>query len=142
METLLKEQLWSYIAGNNPELMYDLQEEYQVSEYLEKKVSSVMKEAEDLLEQGLPAITVQEICMERMTGELRPSKFQYIKNILEEEFSVTYELLLKSGMLTLEVINIMQCCERIFQRLGFSEETADDRRLRYAVMGEISNYLE
>lgn len=142
METALKEQLWSYIASHNPDLMYELQEEYRVSDYLEEKVSAIIREAEDLIEKGLPAYTVQELCMERMTVDLKPSKYLYVKNILEEEFSVTYELLLKSGMLTLEVINIMQCCERIFQRLGFSEETADDRRLRYAVMGEISNYLE
>ena len=141
METALKEQLWSYIASNNPELMYDLQEEYKVTDYLDNKVAGIMSEVEHLLDDGLPAITVQEICLERLTEDLKPSKFQYIKNVLEQEFPIAYEALQESGMLTYEVINLIGSCERIFERFSFNEHTLDNIRMRYAVMGEIDFYL-
>lgn len=141
METALKEQLWSYIASNNPELMYDLQEEYKVTDYLDNNVAGIMSEVEHLLDDGLPAITVQEICLERLTEDLKPSKFLYIKNVLEQEFPIAYEALQESGMLTYEVINLIGSCERIFERFTFNEHTLDNIRMRYAVMGEIDFYL-
>lgn len=141
METILKEQLWSYIASQNPDLMFDLQEEYRVSDYLDEKVAAIMTEVEHLLDDGLPAVTIQEICMERLTEELKPSKFQYIREIIEKEFPIAYEALQESGMLTYEVINIIQSCERVFDRFKFSTETIHSRGMRYAVIGEIDFYL-
>lgn len=141
METALKEQLWSYIVRNNPELMYDLQEEYKVSDYLEEKVTGIMNEVEHLLDDGLPAVTVKELCLERLTDDLKPSKFLYIRQIVESEFPLAFEAMQQSGMLTYEVINLIGNCERIFQRFSFSEQTLDNRQMRYAVIGEIDFYL-
>lgn len=141
METALKEQLWNYIASQNPDLMYDLQEKYQVSDYLDEKVAGIMAEVEHLLDKGLPAVTIEEICMERLTEELRPSKFQYIREIIEKEFPIAYEALQESGMITYEVINISQSCERVFERFKFSPETIDSVGMRYAVIAEIDFYL-
>jgi len=141
METALKESLWNYITIHNPELMFDLQEEYCVSDYLEQKITAVLPEAERLLQNGVPMITVKEICMEEMTEELKPSKFLYVKRVLEEEFPTAFEALTESYMLNYEVLNIMACCADIFAKFGFGSENENNRTLRYAIMGEINHYL-
>ena len=141
METALKERLWNYIKVHNPELMFDLQETYSVSDYLEKKIAAVLPEAERLLDNGVPMVTVQELCMEEMTEELRPSKFLYIKRVLEEEFPTVFEALTESYMLNYEVLNMMQDCMEIFGKFGFGSDNESTRTLRYAVMGEINHYL-
>lgn len=141
METELKERLWNYISSHNPELMYELQEEYRVSAYLEEKISAVLPEAEDLLKEGVLILTVQELCIEQMTEELKPSRFLYIKRVLEEEFPTTYEALQQSYLLNYEVLNIMDCCKDIFEKFGFNGLRESNRLLRYAIMGEIDHYL-
>lgn len=141
METTLKEALWAYIANENPDLMYDLQEDYKVSDYLDEKVGNIIPEIEHLLNDGLPMVTIQEICMEKLTKDLKPSKFQYIREIIEKEFPIAYEALQQSGMLTFEVINIIDSCERVFDRFGFSADTIESKGMRYAVIAEVDFYL-
>jgi hypothetical protein len=141
METALKESLWNYITTHNPELMFDLQEEYRVSDYLAEKIAAVLPEAERLLQNGIPLISVKEICMEEMTEELKPSKFLYVKRVLEDEFPTAFEALTESYMLNYEVLNIMECCRDIFGKFGFGSENENNRTLRYAIMGEINDYL-
>lgn len=141
METALKEQLWSYIATHNPDLMFDLQEAYKVSDYLEEKITGIMREVEQLLDNGLPAVTVQEICLEKLTEELKPSKFQYIREIFEQEFPTAFQAMRECGMLNYEVINMVQTCQGIFDHFGFREHMLGDQRMRNAVIGEISFYL-
>ncbi len=142
METALKEQLWQYIASYNPELMYDLQEQYQVSDYLAQKVASVLPEANDLLDQGLPLVTVEEICLEQMTAEMKPSKFMLMKGILEEEFPVAFEALQQSNMLNFELLNMMDCCKSNFEKFQLEgQDQFTNKALRYAIMGEIAYYL-
>lgn len=141
METRLKERLWDYIVWHSPELMFELQENYQVSRYLDEKIASVLPEADYLLSQGMDMEKVGEICMEQLTEELRPSKFQYVKHILEEEFPIAYDALQQSYLLNYEVLNILECCKEIFEKFGFNENSGTQRTLRYAIMGEIDHYL-
>ncbi|SOD17689.1 hypothetical protein [Pedobacter xixiisoli] len=142
METALKEQLWQYIAQHNPDLMYDLQENYKVTEYLDQKVAEVLPEAEQLLDRGLALITVQEICFEQMTAELKPSKFLFIRSILEEEFPIAFEALQQSYMLNYELLNMMDCCRSHFEKFGIDQQDQiRNKALRYAIMGEIEYYL-
>lgn len=141
METALKEKLWHYISCHNPELMFDLQEEYRVNGYLEEKIALVMPEALYLLDQGVPALRVQEICVEQMIEGLCPSKFLFIKRILEEEFPTAYLALQQSYMLNYELLNILECCQEIFEKFGFEEQKGVQRTLRYAIIGEINHYL-
>lgn len=141
MEMALKEQLWHYIANHNPDLMYDLQEEYRVTEYLDERVGSIMAEVDELLDQGIPAVTVRDMYLEQLTEDLKPSRFMYIKQILEEEFPLTYEALQQTGMLHYELLNMLESCEKIFEKFGFSKENQDNEWLRYAVIGEIDFYL-
>jgi hypothetical protein len=117
-----------------------LEEECKVKEYLSNKISTI-KPLLEQLEKGKPAYIIEETCMDILTKELRPSKFNYISNILEEEFEDTYQLLLESGTLKFEIINLINHCQSVFQAIEFTEED-DNPLLNYAVTGAISEYLE
>lgn len=66
------------------------------------------------------------------------TKYDYLKNILEEEFPDVYWRLHEHGLIETEVQNIMTRCEQLFEEMDFDEE---DRFLQYAVIGEIHDYL-
>lgn len=104
MHQQLKERLWAYIVHNNPELMFNLQEGYNVTRYLDEKVSAVMPTALTLLAENRSGHAIIELCMDEMTKELRPSRYHLIKKILSIEFPHVYENLKESGLLTYEIV--------------------------------------
>jgi hypothetical protein len=66
------------------------------------------------------------------------TKYDYLKNILEEEFPDVYWRFHEHGIVETQVQNIMGKCEALFEEMGFD---VDDRMLQYAVIGEIHEYL-
>ena len=94
-----------------------------------------------LLAEGKPIYVIEEICMEALTRDLRPSKFVYLCTVLQEELEEVYFGWLESGILTYEVINLLQACMPLFNQFGFRDESEDDRLLRYAILGSIREYL-
>jgi hypothetical protein len=141
MQTRLKEKLWSYIVQHNPELMLRLQEQQGVTQYLETKVASVMQMADQLLEEGRPQYIIEELCLDTLTADLKPSRYQYLLALLEEEFPQDYERLKETGTLTYEIVNLIEACQGIFNDFDFNIENEDNRHLRYAIIGEVHNYL-
>lgn len=141
MQNVLSEKLWAYIIHNNPDLMFSLQESRSVTRYLEEKVNGVLPLAEQLLADGNPLYIVEERCLNAMTEDLQPSRFQYIRSVLEDEFSKDYERLKENGTLTYEIVNLIETCKNVFNDFGFSKENEDDRYLRYAVIGQVHSYL-
>lgn len=141
MQAKLKEKLWAYIVQNNPELMFSLQEDYTVSRYLEEKVDGIMPMVEELLSQKKPLYVIEELCLNAMSQELKPSKFLYIREVLEEEFPEDYHRLREDGLLTYEVINMMEVCKDTFESFNFSIENEDQRHLRYAIIAQVHDYL-
>ena len=142
MHTILTEKLRSYLAENNPDMLVGLQSSFSVTRYLEDKVALVMPLAELLIAEGKPQYIIEELCMEELTKALRPSKFHYIKEILEEDFLPAYGRFREMGVLTYEIINLIEACKPAFETIGFREENEDDRQLRYAITGSIQEYLE
>lgn len=138
----LKEKLWDYIIEYNPDLMFNLQERYGVRSFLEEKVEGVKEKIEIMQNTGLAEHVIREECMQELTADLRPSKFRYLMDIMEEEFSTEHERLQENGTLTYEVVNMIEVCTPILEEMGFCEEKVDDRFIRYAVMAEIDEYLK
>lgn len=62
-----------------------------------------------------------------MTEELRPSRYLYIRSVIEEEFNLDYERLKENGVLTYEVINLIEACKGIFNDFDFSRKNEEDR---------------
>jgi hypothetical protein len=141
MEDLLKEKLWFYIIHNNPDLMFALQEEYDVLGYLNEKVSSVKSLLEDMLSERTPQYIIEEICLNILTEDLKPSRFIYLRSLLSDEFETTYTAFQESGILTYEVINLIKNCQPIFETIGFTKENEEDPTLRNALIGQIADYL-
>ncbi|OJW80287.1 MAG: hypothetical protein BGO69_05500 [Bacteroidetes bacterium 46-16] len=141
MQGKLMEKLWTYIVHNNPELMLRLQEEQSVTTYLEEKVKAIMPMAEQLTSAGKPDYIIEELCLDDLTAELKPSRYLYIRSVLEEEFPQEYERLKESGTLTYEVVNLIESCKDIFSDFDFNIENEADRHLRYAIIGQVHTYL-
>jgi hypothetical protein len=47
----------------------------------------------------------------------------------------------ENGTLTYEVINIMEACKGIFSSFDFNNENETNRHLRYAIIGQVHDYL-
>ena len=141
MHTILIEKLRSYIAENNPEVMLGLQQDMTFTSWLEQKVAAVMPLFEQLIAESKPRYAAEELCMNALTADLRPSRFNYIKAILKEEFEQNYERFREMGVLTYETVNLIETCKPVFEESGFTEENEDDRGLRYAIIGAIDEYL-
>lgn len=142
MQSKLTEKLWAYIVHNNPDLVLSLQEDYAVTRYLKEKVDAVMPLAIQLLDKGTPQYIIEEQCLKVMIEELKPSRYQYICSIIEEEFSADYRWMKESGTLTYEVANLIRVCKGIFNDFGFNGENEANRFLRYAIAGQIHDYLK
>jgi len=96
---------------------------------------------ETLLAEGKPAYIVEEICMDELTNEFRPSRYNYLLSVLEDNFQSEYSQWQQNGILNYEIINLLQPCNAVFDLLKFSEETEDDRRMRYAIIRTIKLHL-
>lgn len=141
MQEQLIHKLHAYLVQNHLDLLISLQEDHRLTPYLKNKVASVQELIHSLTADKRPAYVIEALCLEELTRDLRPSRFNYMKNLLEEEFEAEYGRMRQSGILTYEVINLIGACEPIFEVFGFSEDTEDNNELRYAVMGMIAEYV-
>ncbi|SFQ30575.1 DUF1896 family protein [Parafilimonas terrae] len=141
MQNRLMEKLWTYIVHNNPELMLRLQEQQGVTQYLEEKVSGIMPQVMQLLEEGKPLYIIEETALEELTAGLKPSRYLYLLSVLEEEFPQDYKRLKENGTLTYEIVNLIEACKDIFSDFDFNTDNEDNRHLRYAIIGEVHNYF-
>jgi len=142
MQQVLIEKLHQYISENNPDLLIMLQQEGNVTGYLKEKIAAIDPLLKKLLADNTPAYLIEEQCMDELTRELRPSKFNYLTSILEEEFETDYYRFQENGILAYEVINLIEVCKPVFETFGFSEENESDMHLHYAVTGAMQEYLE
>lgn len=141
MVTLLKEKLGGYLQQNNPELLLDLQAKQSVTQYLEDKVRQVMPFVLEMIGQGKAGYIIEELAIKSMTEELRPSRFNYLQEILEREFYEDFAGFLDAGVLTYETINLLEKCNEVFDTFHFCEDTEDNRFLRYAIIASVHEYL-
>ncbi|HNP25069.1 MAG TPA: DUF1896 family protein [Panacibacter sp.] len=141
MHDILTDKLCKYLEQNNPDILISLEEKSGVTKYLSDQVSAIDKLPAKLESEGNPPYLIEEICMKILTEDLRPSKFNYICAVLEEDFETTYYQLQQSGTLRFEAINMITECKPVFDAIGFTEETENNRKLKYAITGVISEYL-
>ncbi|MES2376062.1 MAG: DUF1896 family protein [Bacteroidota bacterium] len=142
MKTLLIGKLHSYMVQHHTDLLIALQEDHRLSHYLSSKVDSISGLIEDLQTEGRPAYVIEALCLEELTRDLRPSRFSWMRELLEAEFPDDHRRMERSGTLTYELINLIGACEPIFEIFQFGEDTEDSKQLRYAVMGMIAEYLQ
>lgn len=142
MQEVLVGKLLEYIRDNNPDLLFALEAEDKLRVWLYEKAESVQPLSEQLKKDKQPEYIIIERCIAEATIDLRPSRYNYILNLLEQEFQVTYISLTESGLLQHEIINMIGYCESVFDDLKFSDESEDNRFIQYAITGLISEYLQ
>lgn len=142
MKEILIGKLLEYIRDNNPDILFALEAEDKLRLWLYSKADSVQPLWQQMETDKQPAYIIEETCLTELTRELRPSRYNYILNLLEQEFENDYTILAKSGVLQHEVVNIFGYCDSVFNDLKFSEENEDNRFIRYAIGGAISEYLD
>ncbi len=67
-----------------------------------------------LLETGHPDYIIEEQCMDALTADLLPSRYDYLREVAEEEFPVEFEQWKRSGILTAELTNLVNECKTVF----------------------------
>lgn len=142
MQGTLINNLYQYIRVNNPDVLLDLEETGSVTTYLSEKISSVDFLYRQLSTENKPAYIIEEQCMNLLTQDLKPSRYNYIRNLLEADFELKYNQLSQSGLLIYEVSNMVKYCQSVFDDLNFSEANEENRFLRYAITGVIKEYLD
>jgi hypothetical protein len=142
MKIQLIRQLHSYMLNHQTDLLIALQEDHRLDHYLETKVDSVKELISQLEGENRPAYVIEALCLEEQTRDLRPSRFSYMRDLLEEEFEADFKAFSQSGILTYELINLVGGCEPIFEVFAFGEANEDSRELKHAVMGMIAEYLD
>lgn len=142
MQEILIVKLHQYILENNLDLLITLQEKGSEESYLKEKISSIDTLLDQLVNENTPAYLIEERCMDVLTQDFRPSKYNYLTSVLEQEFENNYSRLKRNGTLPYEVINLIELCNPLFETIGFTEGNEDDRHLRYAITGTIQEYFE
>lgn len=136
----LNYKLFEYICDNNPDLLFQLEEEKRVTAYLHEKVAGVVVMINEHATE--PEYILEERCMALLTKDLQPSRYNYICHVLEEEFAATYQQLIESGTLKTEGVNLIRYCNEVFDAMHFSEANEDNKLLYYAVAGSIVEYFD
>ena len=142
MKEILSGKLLEYIRDNNPDILFALEAEDKLRVWLYDKVSAAGSLIKQLKNSSQPEYIIVETCLQEITKELRPSRYNYILNILETEFENDYTLLQQSGLLQHEVVNMINYCNSTFDDLRFAEENEDNQFIRYTITGAVSEYLE
>ncbi len=88
----------------------------------EKKVQALDDLPQKLLAEGKPAYIVEEPCMAELTNEFRPSRYNYLLSVLEDDFQTEYSQWQQSGILTYEIINLLQSCNAVFDFFSFRKK--------------------
>ena len=140
MENILKQKLHTYMLENHPEMVIHLQEEQALTAYLKDKIDGISQVMQQHISDGKPAYIVEEICLRILMSELGPSRFNYVKMILETEFPRDYERLLLAGVLTYETINILKDCREAFDT-NLIVDGEDNRYLRYSIISVVADYF-
>ncbi|ALM50160.1 hypothetical protein AMR72_15410 [Flavobacterium psychrophilum] len=94
-----------------------------------------------MLQDDFPKYLIEARCLEVLTGELRPSRYLYLKSIFEEEFADEAALYSDSGILVCEIIGMLEYCRELMDEMGFSVQNEGNPDIRNAVIGHLYGYL-
>lgn len=119
----------NYIAENNPDLIVRIEGNESMKRYISDKVSTAMVLAKRLKEQGSSEDEILDTCLESMVTDLKPSKFRFVKDLIERKFKKKDDQLTEAGVLTYEIINIIENHDHLFEKHGFNDREGDNIQL-------------
>lgn len=89
MKEILIGKLLEYIRDNNPDILFDLEAKDKLRVWLYDKVSTAGPLIKQLKNSSRPEYIIVETCLQEITKELRPSRYNYILNILKRNLKMT-----------------------------------------------------
>lgn len=137
MTNKLQGLLLGYIKENNPELLFQLEQDDALHQWVTEKI----QEVELVLNNAKPTNLSESFFMEIFTTDLQPSRFRYIRDLLEMEFTDAYEQMLVAGTLHYELVNMVSACHGLFKEMPLNEDIQNPM-LDHVVAGVINDYLE
>ena len=137
MSEKLQGLLLGYIRENNPDLLQQLDEDDALHAWVLEKIGEV----EIVLKQSKDRRIPDNEFLDLMTADLKPSKYNYLRDLLEEEFPDDHERLKESGMLRYEILHIIHLCSYYFETMPINDDPDENRQLDYAVSGMITDYF-
>ncbi|ATP57411.1 hypothetical protein CPT03_13490 [Pedobacter ginsengisoli] len=140
MKEQFKKQLENYLVQHNPELIISLQHR-ALDQYMEEKLARHLPQFNAFIVNGKACDLISRVVMKVLTADLRPSKYDYLHNLLKEEFTEDYLRLRENGTLTQEIVQLIALCTPIFSSLHFSEAKLNDKLIRHAICWQIDQYL-
>lgn len=135
-------KLRSFLVQNDADLTMLLEGDHRPAHYHKDKGHTTMDVCEGPRARKRPVYVAHAPGIKECTGDLRPSRFEYMRALIEEKFEAQYHRMDASGILTCQVITLISVCEPIFEAFGFGEEREHSKELKYTVMGMIAAYLE
>ncbi|HWB27702.1 MAG TPA: DUF1896 family protein [Chitinophagaceae bacterium] len=136
MQELLHIKLRNYLAVHYPGMLLSLAEEGKEEAFIREQVESISGEMDAMLAGGAPAYEVEVACMDILIASLPPSKYDYVLDILEEDFPEKLSAFESSGITLYEICNIIAACGELLE--GFDEE---DEAIHEAVLTVVANYF-
>ncbi|WP_449436742.1 DUF1896 family protein [Pedobacter steynii] len=140
MKEQFKKQLENYLVQHNPELIISLQHK-ALDQYMEEKLARHLPQSNAFIVNGKACDLISRVVMKVLTADLRPSKYDYLHNLLTEEFTEDYLRLRENGTLTQEFVQLIALCTPIFSSLHFSEAKLNDKLIRHAICWQIDQHL-
>jgi hypothetical protein len=135
MSDKLQGLLLGYIRENNPDLLQQLDEDDSLHAWVIEKI----REVEMVLLQSKPVPDAE--FLDLMIVDLKPSKYNYLRDLLEDEFPDDYQRMKDSGMLRYEIIHLIHLCSYYFETMPVAQDPDENRQLDYAVSGMITDYF-
>ncbi len=137
MSDKLQGLLLGYIRENNPDLLFQLDEDDALHAWVIEKI----REVEMVLQQSKPSVIPDNEFMDLMTADLKPSKFHYVRDLLEDQFSEAFDGMLEAGTLRFDIIQIIGLCSELFEEMPLRENIEENTQLDHAVKKVIDGYL-
>ncbi|MCJ8208107.1 hypothetical protein MUY27_00210 [Mucilaginibacter sp. RS28] len=142
MNDRILERLNSYIIEDHPDLVIRLNHTGQLQHWLIGRVDAAQGMIAELKEAGKPSMLIEEQVLDAITKDLRPSRFHYIAQLLEEDFAFDYYRMREAGTLTTVITRMIDCCKSKFDLYGFCEANETDKQLRRMVTLQLSAILK
>lgn len=137
MTDKLQGLLLGYIKANNPELLFQLEQDDALHQWVMEKI----QEVELVLNNAKPTNLSETAFMKMFRADLQPSRFRFVRDLLEAEFTDAHDRMLEAGTLQYELVNIVCACHDLFDDMPLMHDM-ENPQLDHAIAGVINDYLQ
>ncbi|MFX1707237.1 hypothetical protein PV783_24930 [Chitinophaga sp. CC14] len=141
MKAEIRASLLGFLQENYPEIILLFSERGTLTQYLDDRMNFVEPLIDELIQQGDQLQEIIDLSIAELTSSFGPSKFNYLKQVMAEEFPQEYQQFEQVGVLRSELTNMIVACSNAFDAFEFSEENLDDHFMRHMVIAEMQDYL-